>query len=92
MTRTLNKILVEWDFEKNSLPITKGDFVRMFRKGPQNLREHLWFYQYKEGLIDVPLNWHLALLKIDLGGLLLPWIKKAVEFIVCFIPESRRGE
>jgi len=65
--------------------ITKGDFVRMSRNGPRGLHEYLWFYQYKEGLINVPLNWHLALFQIDIGKLLLPWIKLVVDYILRFI-------
>ena len=64
-----------------STQITKGDFVWILRRGPGNVREYLWLYLYREGLIDVPLNWHLAFFAVDIGTPVLMALTPVVSFI-----------
>jgi hypothetical protein len=61
--------------------MTKGDFVRIVRRGPEGAKEYLWLYLYREGLIDVPFNWHLALFELDIGTPILVFLTPLVNFL-----------
>ena len=61
--------------------ITKGDFVRIVRHGPSNLTEYLWYYLYGEGVFVVPLNWHLAVLAMDIGMPIVKLLSPIVNWL-----------
>jgi hypothetical protein len=64
-----------------SQQMTKGDFVRILRRGPESAKEYLWLYLYREGFIDVPLNWHLSFFAFDIGAAMLAILTPAVNLI-----------
>jgi hypothetical protein len=71
--------------------ITKGDFVRIIRYGSNTFREHLWFYLYCEGILNVPFNWHLAVFTLDVGTPIVRILTPIVNHLVrsCVAVRSR---
>jgi hypothetical protein len=61
--------------------LSKGDFVRILRRGPGSLKETLWLYLYREGLVEVPLSYHLAFFEVDVGTPLVRALGWAVDLL-----------
>jgi len=62
-----------------SHPITSERFCDMHIYAPVGMQEQLWCYLYNEGLIKVPLQWHLDLTMQRIGLAFLPVFDSVVR-------------
>lgn len=59
-----------------------NDYIRIIQQGPNNLAEAIWYYLYREGLIRVPVSWHWAAFRSEIGVVVLKLLKPIVDWLI----------